>query len=544
MKQLNPEIFTEKSNFSKTTVLVILLVFVISIVYLQTLSHQLIYLDDETLVNKKFAGLALEEKFPFAFNTNYLGGHYYRPITLCSLILDSLISKYSYLSYHLTNLAIHFITSIMLLLTLLKLGYSYKISFILALLFSLNPIHLNAIGWIAGRGDLLAGLFSVLAFFFFILFINKNKILYVILVFILLILGILSKELTIVVPVIFLIFYTFEKKDLRLNKSSFSILVLIILIYGGYFLLRGVLLSEVFLDKFPFTAILKNIFILPETLAKFFIPIGVKALSKYNLFWTVVGILVFLFLVFLPLLVKKINIFKYYFGLFWFVVLMLPGMVFRTMDQDGFYYWDCRSYLPSIGLILMFGEVISAVDLSKIKTFYYSLIIIYLSALGVYSHINIRIYKNPETFWNSVKADYPGHFLPYVGLYNYYNQNKEIQKAEFQLQTAIKIHPSDNGLKQILNNFYLINNMKQKSLELLRDEIKEKLESSESILETYIGLAIDLSSWENIEELFSIFSGNENKIRTIKDIIKKYCETLKSRGFIKKAEIIENKFIK
>ena len=377
--------------------------------------------------------MQLGEKISSSFTTNYLDVHYYRPVTLLSLILDSLLSGQSYFIYHFTNFIIHLSTSILVFLILKELAISNFISFLTALFFSLSPIHINAVGWIAGRGDLLAAFFSVGALFVFIKFIKNDKTFLLLFITLLLFLAFLSKEVSLLVPFLFLLFYFIYKKDFEINTNSIAVLIMIVAVIGIYYLLRGLFLTSVHLDKFSFTTYSKNILVLPETISKFFIPSNIKALAGIESFTSIAGTVLLIILFILPSILRSVNKVRYYFGLLWFILLLLPGMVFRTMGQDGFYYWDCRSYLPAIGLTFMIPEILKGIPKQKHFYSYSTLIVIYLLTLGTITFTKIKLYESPLTYWNSVKTDYPNSFLPYVGLFNYYNFKEANEKAEKQL---------------------------------------------------------------------------------------------------------------
>ena len=143
--------------------------------------------------------------------------------------------------------------------------------------FALNPININAIGWIAGRGDLLAALFSSLGLFFFQKFINRNRTTYLLIVIVTLLLAILSKEAALTVPFLLVAFLFIERKDFSFSKINVTSILMIPIVLVSYYALRS-LLSDVYIDKFSFTTFYKNILVLPETISKFFIPTVIKAL--------------------------------------------------------------------------------------------------------------------------------------------------------------------------------------------------------------------------------------------------------------------------
>ena len=516
------------NNTKVKNLIIALIIISTTIIYFQTAYHQLIYLDDDTLVHKKFEGLNLAEKLTFSFTSNYLGGHYYRPIVLLTFISESIIGGKSYFVYHLTNFLIHLFTSILIFLVLKKLRYRLIVSGVTALLFALSAIQINAVGWIASRGDLLAAFFSIVALFLYLKIIQENKVFLLLFVFILLFVAILSKEVALLVPFLFLLLYFLEKKELSLDRKSITVLLMILLVFVSYYILRGVFLNEVRLDKFSFTAINKNILVLPETISKFFIPFGIKALPRNNYFTSISGIIILFFLLFLPIKLKNIDRSRYYFGLLWFVLLLIPGMVNRTMD--GFYYWDCRSYLPLIGLLFVLTEIFKVIDLHKYRIQYFILVAIYLLIIGTYTFVKIKVYENPITYWNSVKTDYPYNFLPYVGLYNYYNNSKDGDSAESQLLKAIEINPDDFSLRQMLNNFYLVNNKNQKALLLLKDTFNKNVKGSDSLIDTYISLCIGLDRMTDLDELITEYSKDKNIKLKIKEILLQKAEVFKEKG--------------
>lgn len=431
-----------------------LLIVFISILYLQSLSYHLIYLDDETLIHKKFEGLTLEEKINFSFSANYLGGHYYRPITLLFLVIDSVLADNNYSIYHLTNYLLHIINSVLIYLILINLGYSNFVSLFPVLIFAGSTLHINAVGWIAGRGDLLASLFSLFALLLLLKYLRSDKYYFIILVFLFTLFALLSKEISLLVPFIFITFYLIEINKSKIDKKMIVAFLSLFLVLGAYYILRGFLLEEVHVDKFSFSVYYKNIWILPETISKYFIPISVKALSRFELSTTITGLVIFVLLLILPLILTSISKKRYYFGIFIFIFLLIPGMVFRAMEQDGFYYWDCRSYLPSLGLVFVSAEVVQSLSKYTYKKYFTVFFVIYLITLSYFTFSKIKVYQNAVTYWESVKADYPDSFLPYIGLFNFYMENDNLEKAKGEIKKTIKIQPNSEFLIKTFNQYF------------------------------------------------------------------------------------------
>jgi hypothetical protein len=495
------------------------LIIFISILYVQVLSYQLIYLDDETLVHKKFEGLTLEEKINFSFSTNYLGGHYYRPLTLLSLVIESVLAGNNYSIYHLTNYLLHIINSVLIYLILINVGYSNFVSLFPVLIFAGSTLHINAVGWIAGRGDLLASLFSLFALLLLVKYLRLDKYYLILLISLFILFALLSKELALLVPFIFITFYLIEINKFKIEKKIIVAFLGLFLVLGVYYILRGLLLEEVHVDKFSFSVYYKNIRILPETISKYFIPISVKALSRFELSTTITGLVIFILLLILPLILTSISKKRYYFGIFIFVFLLIPGMVFRTMGQDGFYYWDCRSYLPSLGLVFVSAEVVQSLSKYTYKKYFTAFFIIYLITLSYFTFSKIKVYENAVTYWESVKADYPSNFLPYVGLFNYYKESNKPDQAELELLKAIEINPKDESLWMILNNFYLTNRKNEEAFFFLKKKIEIEKTLPDNLLESYISVCVQLKRFEDIDYiLYNISNYNLKKNKILKTI--------------------------
>lgn len=485
--------------------------------YFKSFFYKLIYLDDDSLIFNRFVGGNFFENLLSAINTNYLGGHYYRPLALFTLVTDSLPGKDIYYFYHISNFIIHLFVSLLIFSILMnKSGYSNIVAFFSVVIFALSPIQINAVGWIAGRADLLAGLFSTIALNFYWSFLKTDKKLNLIFSAFFLFIAVLSKEVAILVPFLFITLFFIERKEFLLNKKTIVVFIYTFFALFIYYLLRGAFLTHVHIDKFSFEAFFDNILVLPETVAKFFIPTQVRALPRIETFTSIVGIIILIILLIIPNFIKQVNIYRYYWGFTWFILLLVPGMVNKTMEQDGFFYWDCRSYLPLVGIIFMIAEILTAAK-TKINLYRYNIIVsAYSILLALITFYKLDIYKNPINYWASVSSDYPESFLPYIGLYNYLNHTKNYSEAEIKLIEAIKISPKEVSLRQTLCNFYLSLNKEEEAFSVLNNTFKDEVTYAEIMFPAYISLCIKLQKTENINELIKIYSGNKKIINALK----------------------------
>ncbi|MGE0269501.1 MAG: hypothetical protein AB7S78_13710 [Candidatus Omnitrophota bacterium] len=180
----------------------------------------------------------------------------YRPVRTASYFLDAYLYKFNPFGYHLTNLLLHTGAVIFLYLALLYLLPSTAAAFLTALLFSLHPLHLEAVAGISYRTDTLAALFTFGAFCFYLKHerqpgeqIHGFRYLFLSLLFY--ILGILSKESVIIFPLI--IFF----HGLLVSKTGFGRAFArasgFILIAAIYLVLYFYVFKNSFIGNVPFS---------------------------------------------------------------------------------------------------------------------------------------------------------------------------------------------------------------------------------------------------------------------------------------------------
>lgn len=91
------------------------------------------------------------------------GPTYYRPLTLLSLALDGAVYGNTPAGFHLTNLAIHLVSTGLLFLLLRARGCAGHAAVLGAALWALHPRLTEAVAWISGRTDVLASFFVLCA---------------------------------------------------------------------------------------------------------------------------------------------------------------------------------------------------------------------------------------------------------------------------------------------------------------------------------------------------------------------------------------------
>ena len=106
--------------------------------------------------------------------------------------------------HHLTNVVIHTISSLLLLLFLFRVtGALWQSSFVAAL-FALHPLHVESVAWVAERKDVLSAFFWFLTLFLYSEYAAKRKPALYLLSLFSFVLGLMSKPMLVTLPLVML----------------------------------------------------------------------------------------------------------------------------------------------------------------------------------------------------------------------------------------------------------------------------------------------------------------------------------------------------
>ena len=448
----------------------VLLIFLTTLVFLSSLGYEFVFLDDTSIVYDDYGRISSLDKIPETFTSNYLGGHYYRPFTVITFILNAVVSGQHPFSYHLVNLLLHVLTSFFVYRILLLAGNKEFISALAAMIYGLSAIHINAVGWMAGRADLLAGFFGSAAFLFLLKYKSEKNIRNILASLMCILLAVLSKESAIVLPFIFSAYLLFSKDVETKRKLVASIVFLLVVIF--YLLLRNFVSDTVRTDTIALSTFFINLRVLPETLTKFLFPFNIDVLPDFSPITTSAGVIIIIAVLLNPFLMKDINRKIYYAGIISFFLLMIPGMFFRTMSLDGFYYWDCRSYLPLSAMIFPVSEILKSLSHRYEQKKVHNLGYVYVFVLALGTIYHLQKYSDGKTLWENVIEDYPRRYLSYIGLFNYNNHYKNFSEAEKNLKKALEINPSNVQYRILQINFYKSQHNYEKALQSVVEGLK------------------------------------------------------------------------
>lgn len=382
-------------------------------------------------------------------------GKYYRPIVSITYTIDYALYGLSPKGFHVTNVIIHLIASLLLfrIFTLLfaKSKYCNIISLLAALVFVVHPIHTESVSWISGRTDSVATLFFFASFLYYIKFTDSENKTNKFLIFSLLFyfIGLLSKEMIVTMPVIIVMYdFIYRRKPLSYLKENFKTYALFAGVTIFYFLIRYLALKDI-PDRMSYMYFIgKDASVVFFTMLKT-VPLYFKLLLfPINLLYHYNGVMpdstsfdpnvIFSLIFVIGMIVSAVLLFKKQnkisFVLLFFLVTLLPVMnIIPTMNFMAERFLYMTSFCLSLLLGVLFVKYIN--DKNKLIMVFVSLLIIL-----PYSYLTIKRnaeWKDNDTLYST--ADGVDGYVLLVNAGNIYANKKNYEEAAKRYRRAIEI---------------------------------------------------------------------------------------------------------
>lgn len=361
------------------------------IIYANALTNSFVW-DDELLITGNSSIRSLRN-LPRIFTTELapkIGGNFYRPLQTFSYAFDYFFWGMDPFGYHLTNVILHIGNAIIVYFILFMVTGRRNLSLLAALLFIVHPVQTEAVTYISGRADILAAFFMFASLLLFLLSTrcNYKSVGLYIASAIFYIFALLSKEATVIFPVLVILVGLSSRKKLnialpgkprffvplRMTKNEVIYYGIILIITVVYLSVRIVLalapgeplssnpypFSVRFLTSFKVVVLYLKLLILPVPLhMERVIPIETSLFTST----------VFFPLLFLAgIAVGTIKAYRrkpiLFFGIAWFFITLFPYLNWFPLNAEMSEHW---LYLPSVGFFLLFALGVEALILSNGK---------------------------------------------------------------------------------------------------------------------------------------------------------------------------------
>ena len=391
---------------------------------------------------------------PYAFFLG--GGVYYRPFVHLSMAVDYSFWHLNPFGYHLTNIVIHTINSLLVFV----LGYHLFnnralddkdvtrkeglksvlfFSFIAAMLFALHPIHTESVAWISGRTDMLSTLFFILAFLSFLVYQKDGKTIALVLTAIFFLFSLFSKENAMaLVGVVFV--YGLVIKMPR-KKLLISLLILIGVFITYLILRQGSGIREIV--EAPGS---KKAFFLPGLTTKDFFKILALGTGYYfeklilpfnlNLLPSIPENPVYLMIFILPLIATGILYIAGYkiegFTLTWIILTLSPSLLI-LFSQIAAPIGERYLYLPSAGFAILMGLLLRRIKNWKAVALIVTAV---FTVYGLTTYERLKVWKSDATLWEDTVKKNPASITAHTNYGRALIAQKELDKARKELLFA------------------------------------------------------------------------------------------------------------
>ena len=210
----------------KPLVLGICIFLIAFLVYSKTINFKLTGLDDTNFVEVCAQSYAAKSVWIDAFKNDVLFGKgptpYYRPVLSLSFAASYKIAGTSEKFAHLINVLLHCVSAVIVFFFTRRYIFPLKTSFLAALLFAVHPAAIYAAAWIPGRNDSIFFIAFFAAFIFFIEYLDKKKLYFLIAHIFFTLVCFFTKESGIMLPFVFLFYYFTHKEKGKSPSRSYQ----------------------------------------------------------------------------------------------------------------------------------------------------------------------------------------------------------------------------------------------------------------------------------------------------------------------------------
>ena len=389
----------------------------------------------------------------------------YRHVIYFSFKLNQSLSGLNPLSYHLTNILFHFLSSATILLISFKtfnkstkwegkaaLGLAITIAF----LFALHPLHTEAITYLSGRASGIGGFFFLLSLLFFIMGSERGRDLNIPLFYSLALLAfglaLLSKETTLTFPLAAILYDLcfMRNENWRPFKGRLLFIYFPLFVFIGAFFFFTPMISDLalgWLGKVEIDYALTQSGILGYALKIFLFPINLTFDYDFPPHWArlrFVTVLIWLFVLFAVIKnFRKISP-VVTFALLWFLITLSPTNSFLPRTD---LLSERNLYLPSIGPIFLiaygFYYLLFRKSEGRLSKQGMALLVTLFLIIGSLLITRNSVYRTNIVLWEDTYKKSPSDLKVLHNLSHFYLEDKRYQQALVTLLRLSRSNVSD-----------------------------------------------------------------------------------------------------
>jgi len=434
----------------------IVLTLVTLAVYWQVNQFDFINFDDNNYVTENAhvqSGLTLNG-VRWALGTRY--AETWTPLLWLSFMLDNQLYGLNAGGYHLTNLILHILSSLLLFWLFNRMTSEIWKSAFVAALFALHPFHVESVAWVTERKDVLSAFFWMLTLCLYVYYTEKPAIKRYLLILFGFVLALMSKPMVVTLPVVMILLDYWPLKRFESKKGNLILWQLKekipLFVLSAIFFTVLVTSPEPEWKHFPFFLRLFNGLVSFVTyLGKTFWPNNLAVFYPFTAhipLWHVLGAALLILVISVAVIVMAKRLPYLFVGWMWFTMVIFPvsGIIFQI--------WLCAMadryhYLPSIGLTIMMAWGIPLLFPNEEirKKILFPMGILFIAILSFITWKQCGYWKNSNTLFSHALKVTKNNFLAHGNYASALYQEGKIDEALYHYNKAIQLKPDDEDDK-------------------------------------------------------------------------------------------------
>jgi len=396
------------------------------------------------------------------------------PLTWLSLMLDAQLYGLKPSMFHLTNLWLHIINTLLVFMILNSATNATGRSGVVAALFAWHPLHVESVAWISERKGLLSAAFCLGSLLCYVRYCRQPSLARYLWSFLLFIFAIMSKPSAVVFPIMLFLFDIWPcsrvarretgpacdfirigvlRRELQTKMSIWwlvlekvpFLMIAVLFSIVTYFTQEAGGAMDNAIANLPLTSRVLNAFVAyARYLQKTFWPIGLSFFYPHPKDWSdlVVSISISVILVLSCLVLAFARRTPFLmFGWLWFVLTLLPVIGIVQVGYQSMA--DRYTYIPLIGV---FVSLVWSVDLlfrkmAKLRPLYFVGTVVALVSCAALSFAQIRVWRHPVTLYTHALALDKNNFVAHRNLGGFLINHGAMEQGVEHLKEAVRLYP-------------------------------------------------------------------------------------------------------
>lgn len=396
----------------------------------------------------------------------------YAPVRDLSFLVDFAVWGGDPFGFHLTNVLLHALNTVLLSLFLLAFFGQPRVAVLVALLFACHPVHVESVAWISSRKDLLGLFFSLLSMILFFRGEREGKARFWGFSVIALGLALLSKSQAVTVPVILAIGLLGGERKKLVRLIPHALVVGVFLIHFLSLQFRVAPPSAQYEAGFE-----PNVLAILQTFARYgwhvlfpfqlspYYDLGAE-LKEVN-----VG-----FVLSLAWLVGFVSIVIYAFKRFSLVAVSLLLFLLQLLPVLNLLphpIWVADRYLYFASFFLLWPLALGGLKLKeRFPAAGRYVLVILVALLAGITWKQSLVWQSSETLWKEVLQRYPDSTLAHLNLGDLYRNQERFDEAELLLERGLALEPKNPKLLGNLGAVLVGKKEYERALRILEDSLR------------------------------------------------------------------------